>query len=223
MRMGDLDAGAIAAEVDKRVNKKNPVTAKNAETAAKREERLSAKDSAPAVPKQASQHHPQPQPTQHVDKSLLLDKIQMYRERFPQLKSRNKLSGKSTVEEVEDELHYCEQQLGQKDGHVGIHIFQLAMSGLEEVTANYYNPLGLNLTGLGQVARENSDQFTPVLDELVIKYATNMYVGPEMRLAMATATLVYTVHAANNGNAAMAQAMERMSKNVVPPPSAKNL
>ena len=52
----------------------------------------------------------------------MLDKIEMYRQRFGHLKSRNKLSGKSTAEEIEDELHYLEQQLGQKDGHMGQHL-----------------------------------------------------------------------------------------------------
>jgi len=152
----------------------------------------------------------------------MLDKIEMYRQKFPNLKSRNKLSGKSTSDEIEDELHYCEQQLGQKEGNMGMHLFMMGLAGLEEST-RYYNPLNLNLTGLSQVARDNTDQFSPILDELMIKYATNMYVGPEMRLAMATATLVYTVHAANNGNPAVAQAMATMNKTVAPPAAGKDL
>ena len=211
MRMSGLDAEAIGKAVEvKQLTKKakDPIAVKNAETAAKREERLASKsvDPGPST-------LPPPPPTPIKDKSLLLDKIQQYREKFPELKSRNKLSGKSTSDEIEDELHYIEQQLGASDGHMGHHIFVLAMSGLEEST-RYYNPLGLNLTGLGNVARENEDQFKPLLDELVIKYATNFYVGPEMRLAMATATLVYTVHMANSGNPAMAQAMQSMARKV---------
>lgn len=166
---------------------------------------------------------PPPPPVPQVDKSLLLDKIQQYRERFPNLKSRNKLTGKSTLDEIEDELHYCELQLGQKDGHMGTHVFLLAMSGLEEMTSKYYNPLGLNLNGLTQVARDNEAEFAPLLDELVIKYATNMYVGPEMRLAMATATLIYTVHAANTGNHAVAQAMQAMNQPVKAPKGSSEL
>lgn len=211
LRLGGLDADSIAdaVEANKMTKKaRDPIAAKNAETAARREERIAAKGK--QEPSPPSSLPPPPV----VDKSLLLDKIQMYRDRFPHLKSRNKLSAKSAVEEIQDELHYCEQQLGQKDGHMGHHIFLLAMSGLEEVTTKHYNPLGLNLAGLSQVARENQDQFAPILDELVIKYATNMYVGPEMRLAMATATLIYTVHAANSGNPAVAQALASMNKPV---------
>ena len=157
------------------------------------------------------------------DKSHLLDKIQAYRERFTNLKSRNKVSAKSSIDEIADELHYMEQQLGQKEGHMGHHMFILALSGVEELTTKHYNPLGLNLMGLSKVANDNSDQFAPILDELFIKYATNMYVGPEMRLVMATATLVYTVHAANTGNPTVARAMEAMSKPANPPASAKDL
>ena len=122
------------------------------------------------------------------------------------------MSAKSTYDELTDELHYIEQQLGQKEGHMGNQLFLLALTGVEEVTTNHYNPLGLNLRGLSNVARDNMEQFAPILDELFIKYATNMYVGPEMRLVMATATLMYTVHSANCGNPQVARAMEAMSK-----------
>ena len=106
---------------------------------------------------------------------------------------------------------------------MGHQVFMLALSGIEEVTTKHYNPLGLNLTGLARVAQDNESQFAPILDELFIKYAMNMYVGPEMRLVMATATLMYTVHSANSGNPQMARAMEAMSKKVTEPPSAKDL
>ena len=106
-----------------------------------------------------------------------------------------------------------ETQLGQKDGHMGATLYFFALTGIEE-SSKHYNPLNLNLTGLGKVARENQEQFAPILDELFIKYATHMYVGPEMRLAMATATLMYTVHAANTGNPAVAKAMASMSQPV---------
>jgi hypothetical protein len=180
----------------------------NAATARMKEERL-AKNSDPGP----SAAPPPPEPVEN--KSGLLDKIQAYRERFPHLKSRNKVSARSAIDEIQDELHYMEQQLGQKDGHMGNQIFLLAMTGIEHST-RHYNPLNLNLTGLAKVANENQDQFAPILDELFIKYATNMYVGPEMRLVMATATLVYTVHSANSGNPQVARAMEAMSKQVAP-------
>ena len=214
LHLGGLDAESIAkAKEDKATTKKSkdPVAQKNAETAAKREERLANKNTSAAPP-------PQMVMEPEVDRSHLLDKIVAYRERFPNLKSRNKVSGKSSIDEIEDELHYIERQLGQKDGNMGHQMFYLALSGLEEGT-KVYNPLNLNLTGLARVARDNQDEFNPILDELFIKYAVNMYVGPEMRLTMAVATLVYTVHAANSGNVQVARAMAEMSKPAPQDPS----
>lgn len=223
LRLGGLDAEVIDEAVQSRKSnkgvKKDSVAAMmRADTAAKKEERL-ARDPGPAPPP------PQPPQTEALEnKSLLLDKIQAYRERFPHLKSRNKVSARSTIDELHDELHYMEQQLGQKEGHMGHQLFLLAMTGIEQTTTKHYNPLGLNLVGLAQVANDNQEQFAPILDELFIKYAMNMYVGPEMRLIMATTTLLYTVHSANSGNPQVAKAMEAMSRQAPPPPpSAKDL
>lgn len=213
---GLLDDEAIKEAVETRKRGKkamDPTAAKNAETAAKREERLSTG----AGPSKAPAPQAAPAPTPDVeDKSLLLDKIQAYRDRFPNLKSRNKLTGRSALEEIQDELHYCEQQLGQREGHMGTKLYMLALNGIEEVTTKHYNPLGLNLAGLSKVASENEDQFASIIDELFIKYATNMYIGPEMRLLAVTATLCYTVHSANSGNVNVQRAMEAASRPVKP-------
>ena len=103
MRLGgllDTEALAEASEAKKK-GKANPVALKNAETAAKREERLANKGmAAPAMGGGGSAPVPEPD----VDKSALLDKIGAYREKFPHVKSRNKVSGKASLEEIEDEL-----------------------------------------------------------------------------------------------------------------------
>lgn len=109
----------------------------NAQTAASREERIKS-GKAPAEPKMPSAPLPlEPE----VDKSMLLDRIGRYRERFPNLKSRNgKLSAKSSVDELEDELHYFEGQLGgMGGGNAGMTVLIFAMAGLEKVTETY-NP-----------------------------------------------------------------------------------
>ena len=114
--MGGLSAENIAEAVEiKKMSKKakDPIAQKNAETAAKREDRLQSRGGdreLPPAPAAATAPVKLP-----VDKSSLLDKIEAYRERFPQLKARNKLTGKSTTEEVQDELHYIEQQVGQRE------------------------------------------------------------------------------------------------------------
>jgi hypothetical protein len=54
---------------------------------------------------------PPPPPIEYL--RSMIDKINAYKERFPHLKSRNsKLTPKSSYEEIEDELHYIELQLG---------------------------------------------------------------------------------------------------------------
>ena len=215
MRLGGLDAEAIEKAVSKRSKKPESEEAKiRADTNAKREERLQSKAIAPPPPPK-----PPPEPEVVPDRSALLDKLGQYKERFPNLKSRNKIGGRSSVEEIEDEIHYCEQQLGTKDGHMGTQLFIATMAGIEHVTSNYYNPLGLNLTGLGTVSRDNQAEFAPIIDELMIKYGASMYVSPEMRLVGVMGTLMYTVHAANSGDVRTAAALEKMRSAVKMPPT----
>ena len=166
---------------------------------------------------QQTQKEPQyePEPPQK-DRSALLDKLTAYKETFPDVKSRNKITGKSSVEEIEDEIHYVEQQLGTKDGNMAITLLTTAVAGFEHVTAHHFNPLGLNLTGLTQVTRDNQAEFQPILDELVIKYGASMYVGPEMRLLGLMGTMIYTVHAANSGDVRTAAALQKMSATMKP-------
>ena len=161
--------------------------------------------------------------TEAVDKSKLLDKISMYRERFPHLKQRSKIGPKSSVEEIQDEMHYIELQLSGagSDGSFGMLLLTGAMSGLEVITRDVYNPLGLNLTGLSTVARDNTDTFKPLVDELMIKYGGGTYVAPEYRLALAIGATVYSVHMANNGDPTVAAAMEKMSKQAPQPGEGK--
>jgi hypothetical protein len=155
---------------------------------------------------------------------MLMDKITAYRERFPHLKKRNNLSAKSAIEEIEDELHYCELQLGSQKGtqNLGATALYGTMLILERVSNDYWNPLGLNLNGLGTVAQQNMEQFQPILDELMIKYNAGVYTSPEWRLALAIGATVVTVNAANQ-NPDMARAVKSMNQAVNKPASAKDL
>ena len=205
LQLGHLDATIIGEAVQSR-SKRKPETEEariRAETNSRKEERLSrgkAVDPGTSAP---------PPPPPVVDKSKLLDKLGNYRERFPDLKTRNKVSARSSVEEIEDEIHYIQLQLGQKEQNMGVSVFLAAMAAMEEGSRHFNT--GLNLNGLHGVARDNQAEFTPIIDELVIKYGASMYVSPEMRLAMAVGTLVYTVHSANSGNPEVARALAKMS------------
>ena len=96
------------------------------------------------------------------------------------------------------------------------------MHGLEAVTRDYWNPLGLNLTGLGTVTQQNMAEFQPILDELMIKHGAGMYTSPEWRLALAIGATVITVNAANS-NPEMARAMKTMHAKVSAPSGSGDL
>ena len=206
LKLGLLDGEVIAEAVKKRGKKPDSEAALiRAETNARKEERLSQPKAPPPPPP------PPPEPEVKVDRSDLLDKIGNYRERFPDLKSRNKISGKSTIEEMQDELHFYEKQLGSSNGNMSGNLFVASMAGIEHVTAHYFNPLNLDLSGLATVSRDNLAEVQPILDELVIKYGANMYMSPEMRLVTTIGTMLYTVQAANTGDPVTKQALEKVN------------
>jgi len=221
--LAELSVDAIQARVDKNAAKTKPPSELELQKEARlaeKEKRLTAKTTAKAPPPEAPPSAPPPQ----QDRSMLLDKIGAYRERFPFLKKRNNVSAKSTIDEIADELHYCELQLGSQGGanQISSTVLYGAMTGLETLTRDYWNPLGLNLNGLGMVTQQNMDQFQPILDELMIKHNAGMYTSPEWRLALAMGATVLTVNAANS-NPEMAQAVKAMNQAVTPPPGGKDL
>ena len=123
------------------------------------------------------------------------------------------LSAKSTDADLLDEMHYVEIQLGSKaasDSNVGINLFSAAMKSLE-MSTQLFNPLNLQLGGLEKIATENADQFKDILDELVIKYTTGIYVSPEARLILEVGALVMTVHAANTVDPRVKAALDQMN------------
>lgn len=210
LRLAGLEAEAIDASVSKRTKKVESEESKiRAATNAQREQRLAKNSAGPSAP--AAPPPPPPEPAVK-DRSKLLDKLGQYRERFPDLKSRNKITGKSPTEEIEDEIHFVEQQLGGSGTSMTGNVFIAAMAGVEHITAHHFNPLDLNLTGLTRVSRDNVAEVQPILDELMIKYGVNMYVSPEMRLASLVGVMMYTVHAVNSGDPTTVHAMEKMKE-----------
>lgn len=207
--MGDLEPGAIAAAVD--AKSKSAKVKPPSELDLKKEERLMLKEQRMNVPKAAAASGPPVVPG--PDPSQLLDKINAYKERFPRLKSRNpKITAKSSVDEIVDELHFIELQLGSsKDGSMGTMMFVTTMAGVETITRDYFNPLGLRLNGLGQVAKDNVAEFQEVIDELMIKYGAGFYMQPETRLVLAVGALVMTVHSANSGDSRIGDTLKKMN------------
>ncbi len=229
LELSGLDPGAIQGRIDARDKKvgKAPseLELQKEQRLAEKEKRLNTgsgsgtkKSTPPSAP-------PIAPPPPEMDKSPLLDKIAAYRERFPHLKKRNNVTAKSSLDEIFDELHYLELQLGSSSGggsSFGTAMLCGTMLGVETFTRDYWNPLGLNLTGLGQVTRNNAAEFQPIIDELMIKHNAGMYTSPEWRLALALGASMMTVHAANN-NPDLARAMKNMNNPIQPPTSATDL
>lgn len=191
----------------------------------KREERLSQKEARLAGSSQGGGPSGPPPPEVSLtleEKTKLLDKLSAYKERFPHLKTRNKTI--KTAEDILDELHYIEVQLGSqaKQGGFGTTLLYGSMCGLEYSTG-IWNPLNLNLAGLGEVTKQNMADFEPIVDELMIKYGGAAYMPPEYRLVLAVGAMVFTVHTANSGDPALAQAMSKMHATVKKPPHADGL
>ena len=146
-------------------------------------------------------------------KTKLLDQIEAYRARFKHLKKRNKCDNmKASLPELMDEVHYIESQLGHKDGKEPVGMaFVACMYGMEYANSEF-NPLGLNLAGLGQSAQLNLAKFQDTLDEIAIKYGMKMNASAEVRLAVMVSTMVLTVNEANNGGGPISQAMGTLQK-----------
>lgn len=220
-----LEAQATSKALGKKIQKPpDPLAVAKEERLRQKEERLTqskarASDiaAAEAVPSEPTA----PEPT--VDRSALIDKIMAYRERFPHIKKRNKIDGRSSIEELQDELHYIQVQLGSSaSSQLPSQAFCAAMYGIEQVHKRW-NPMNLRLDGLGQVARDNVDEFAPILDELAIKYGASMYLIPEYRLALSIGTLLLTVHTANSGDPRLAATLEKMGQQVAAPPGSSDL
>ena len=224
LSLSELDKNEISSRIEGRDKKLKPPT----ELDLQKEARLAEKErrlQAPLPSKaKAPSEAPPPAPPPLLDRSVLLDKITAYRERFPALKKRNNITVKSSREEIVDELHYCELQLGSQSGsqNIGATVLYGAMLGLEKLTREYWNPLGLDLTGLGTVGQQNIAQFQPILDELMIKHNAGVYTSPEWRLALAMGAMVLTVNAANQ-NPEVARAVKAMNQSVNVPKSASDL
>jgi len=227
LSFGEIDPTVIQGKIDSRDKKTGKAPSeldlqKEARLAEK-EKRLSfSKDT--KGEKAPSKGPPAAPPPPKEDRSSLLDRITAYRERFPHVKKRNNVTAKSTIEEIKDELHYIELQLGSSGGpgNIGAMILTGGMHGIETFTNEYWNPLGLNLTGLGTVTQQNMQEFQPIIDEIMIKHGAGTYTSPEWRLALAIGATVMTVNAANN-NPEMARAMKTMNAKVNVPQSATDL
>ena len=227
LSLGGLEPTAISSAIE--AKSKTKVRPPN-ELDLKKEERLLQKESRLNTGRAGGSSAPAPRPEEPpppppVDPTAILDRIVAYRERFPELKSRNKLGPKCTVDELVDELHYIELQLGSSKGggSLGANVLVGIMTGAETVTRDHWNPLNLSLQGLGSVTKDNIGEFEPIVDELMIKYGAGMYMSPELRLMMLIGSTVLTVHMANSGDPRIAEALKKMNRQAKEQAGSKDL
>lgn len=223
LELGALEPARIDVEIEKKKKPKpmSEAEIQREERLLQKEKRLSSKSKDIETPTTQVQVEA---PLPEYDKSALLDKLIAYRERFPHLKKRNNCTIKSSADDIIDEIHYCEMQLGSRnDSNFGAVLLHGAMVVVESINRDVWNPLGLNLNGLARVTKDNMDEFQPIVDELMIKYGAGLYVGPEMRLVLALGAVMMTVHGANSGDARIAVALAKMNDTVKVPSKSKDL
>jgi hypothetical protein len=215
---GDLDSAFMSAFTEANVSaaesahaassgaREGPVAKQRAETAAKAEARKAAKVK-PAVTKTPAVA-PAPPPTAFDNKEAkerLLKRIAGYRKIRPDLKphGRSWCTAASGMEEVEDEVASAQQQMGeQPTAGLGTQLLVNSMQAFEMLT-QHYNPLSLNLKGLGEVTKAKEAELAPLVDELLIKHGAALSLSVEFRLVMAVGSLVAVVHLANTSPAVL--------------------
>ena len=186
-----LGAREQAKEEKKRGNKKQAAPPKES--------------SAPPIPPKSKAQEKKDAEEEKVEftrKQKLLDKIMQYREKF-NVKKRNNVGIRSSMEELLDEVHYIQQQLGEPDegaDNPACMALIATMFGIEYMHEQQgWNPMGLKLHGLGSTTQINIEHFEPLLEEFMIKHGHSLVMSVEWRLCLMIGTTVMTVHSANNG------------------------
>ena len=131
----ELDPVMLSAAQEERVAAKKKGGASSSKAPSEPKEMKKQKEVVAAMAETPQELPPPPSPE---ELRVMLDKIGAYKERFPNLKSRNKKL--STPEEIEDELHYIQLQLGSstQSGNFGALALCTAMTCLERST-EFYN------------------------------------------------------------------------------------
>lgn len=220
---GLSDANIEAAERAEAANKfasEGPLAKQRADTAAKAEARKSAKAASKPAAKTPA---PAPAPaaaatTERETKLKLLKKLEGYRKLQPNLRPCGSAWCKATssLQDIEEEVASAQHQLGeQPTTGLGTDLVIQALSGLEIFTRSY-NPLALNLHGLGEISRFKKAEFAPLVEEFMIKHGASLSLPVEARLAVTIGGIVAFVHMANT-NPEVAEALAKQV-NAPPPP-----
>lgn len=203
--------------------REGPVAKQRAETAAKAEARKAAKASKPAVVKA-----PAPAPaaaaavaaeTEREAKHKLLKRVEGYRKLKPGLKpcGRAWCTASSSMQDIEDEVASAQHQLGEQPTTGLATNFLVSSLAAFEVLTQTYNPMALNLKGLGDFSKMKEAEFAPLVEEFMIKHGASLSLPVEVRIVMAIGSIVSLVHIANT-NPAVAEALANHVNAPAPPP-----
>jgi len=157
--------------------------------------------------------------TEREAKHKLLKRVEGYRKLKPGLKpcGRAWCTASSAMQDIEDEVASAQHQLGEQPTTGLATNFLVNSLAAFEVLTQTYNPMALNLKGLGDFSKMKEAEFAPLVEEFMIKHGASLSLPVEVRIVMAIGSVVSLVHIANT-NPAVAEALANHVNAPAPPP-----
>lgn len=119
-----------------------------------------------------------------------------------------------TLPEAQQEMENIVKQLNSKKGMGTINtLYYGLMNSVEWVTTYRWNPIGVDLKGLGTKLQEKEPELTPILLDIATKYGWNFEANPILQLIFVTGNIAKEVHQENKkGPKSMYSAAPDVSK-----------
>ena len=147
-----------------------------------------------------------PEPEATFDTYGALRKIELYYAKLGKkikYKPKRKPTVKSSPEELQEILFNIEQDLAIGQGiDVCTTAYPAGMAAIEQIHYKF-NPLGLQLRGLGQAVEEKRDVWEDLMVEFAIKHEDWFAMGVEKRIIFFTVQVIMAVDGANRLNSAL--------------------
>lgn len=107
-------------------------------------------------------------------------------------------NGPKNLSEALEELQYTTLQLNKVKGMGLVNTCYFGAMNLVEWVATYrWNPLGVDLKGLGSAVQRHEAEIAPVLVDIAVKYNLMFEANPLFQLAVMTGGIIKEVHAEN--------------------------
>lgn len=124
--------------------------------------------------------------------------------RIEQLHSVYKLerkhkNGPKTIPDAQEELAFVTLQLNKMKGMGMVNtMYYGLMNTLEAVMCYKYNPLGIQVQGLGKRLEARESELAPILVDIAVKYNLTMEANPLLQLLIVTGGIVKELHTENS-------------------------